>query len=125
MKKIGVTQIVIVDDHVAYREALAQILRGCPDFEVLGLGGSADEAVCLARQFEPDVLLLDLEMPGCGLEAARRLAHSSPTVEVFVLTFSNDPLNRAEAHRAGVRQYLLKGISSRELAEAIRSRGVE
>lgn len=116
-------RIVIVDDCVRYRESLAELLRAVPDIEVLGLGGSADDAVRLAAQLAPDVILVDLDMPGCGIEAARRLAVACPAVNVFILTVSDDPVSRTEARLAGVKRYLLKGLSARQLAEAIRSYG--
>jgi len=114
-------RVVIVDDCVRYRQSLAELLRATPDIEVLGLGGCADDAVRLAAQLAPDVILLDLDMPGGGIEAARRLAVACPAITVFVLTASDDPVSRTEARRAGAKRYLLKGFSARELAEVIRS----
>lgn len=115
------TQVVIVDDYVPYRESLVEYLRATPDIDVLGQGDTASDAVRLALLLAPDVLLLDLDMPGGGLEAARRLAAACPAVRVLVLTVSDDPVCRTEASLAGVAGYLLKGISARALAEAIRA----
>lgn len=113
--------VVIVDDHAPYRESIVAVLGAMPDIAVIGTGGSADDAVRLAIEHAPDLLLLDLDMPGGGVEAAQRLAIACPCTTVFMLTFSDSPHHRAAAHNAGVRKYLLKGISGRELADEIRS----
>ncbi len=115
------TRIVIVDDYPLYREGVAQLLGSAPDTQVVGLGGTADEAARLAADLQPDVLLLDLDMPGGGLNAARAVASCCPAVKVVILTVSRDEDDLSEALEAGARAYVLKGVSGRELAGILRS----
>ncbi len=115
------TRVVIVDDYPLFREGVAQLLRSAPDTQVVGLGGTADEAARLAADLQPDVLLLDLDMPGGGLNAARAIATCCPAVKVIILTVSHNEEDVSEAVQAGAKAYVLKGISGRELTGILRS----
>jgi two-component system, NarL family, nitrate/nitrite response regulator NarL len=115
------TRVVIVDDYPSFRDGVAQVLGSAPDTLVVGLGGTAEEAARLAADLQPDLLLLDLDMPGGGLNAARAIALCCPAVKVVILTVSHDEDDMAEALQAGAKAYVLKGVGGRELAEILRS----
>ena len=101
-------RVLIVDDHPLTREALASLLSSS-EFDVVGQGSDGDEAIRLARQLEPDLVLLDLSMPGVdGLTALPRLREAAPSSEVVVLTASGTEENLLAAIRAGAAGYLLK-----------------
>lgn len=116
----GPIHIVIVDDHALFREGLATLLRDEPDIEVVGLGGSAQDAVRLARDLLPELILLDLDMPGGGLEAARVIASECPFTRVVVLTASEADDHLIAALKTGARAYILKGVAARELLRILR-----
>jgi len=100
--------ILLVDDHPLTRDGLAALLRG-HGFDVVGEAGDGREAIELARQLEPDVILLDLSMPGLnGLDALPRLREQAPSCEIVVLTASGDEANLLAAIRGGAAGYLLK-----------------
>lgn len=113
-------RVLIVDDHSIFRRGLAMALAEAGDLLVCGEGGTADEAVDLAQELQPDVVLLDLSMPGGGLNALRRIHDRQPDLAVAVLTASEDGEDVLEALRHGARGYVLKGVGSRSLIEAVR-----
>ncbi len=113
--------VVIIDDHPLFREAVVQTLSDAPDIEVLGQGASAQDAVQLASDLLPDILLLDLDMPGGGLAAAQSVATCCPVIKIVMLTVSEEEEHLLAALQAGVRAYVLKGISGRELIEILRA----
>ena len=113
--------IVIADDHTLFREGLAGIIDGTEDFEVVGQGGSAQEAVQLARDLLPDIILLDIDMPGSGLEAARIVADELPVTRIVVLTSSEEDDHLIGALKIGARAYILKGVAARELIRILRA----
>jgi NarL family two-component system response regulator LiaR len=113
--------ILIVDDHAVVRHGACAFLEAQPDFAVVGAVGSGGEAVLLAAEWAPDVVLMDLVMPGLdGVQATRRLKLQSPCSQVIVLTSYHDDEHIFPAIRAGALSYLLKDIALPELAEAIR-----
>jgi DNA-binding NarL/FixJ family response regulator len=113
--------VVIADDHTLFREGLAGIIGGTEDFEVVGQGGSMQEAVQLARDLLPDIILLDIDMPGGGLEAARRIAGEMPVTRIVVLTSSEEDDHLIGALKIGARAYILKGVAARELIRILRA----
>lgn len=113
-------RVLIVDDHSIFRRGLAMALAEAGDLQVCGEGGTADEAVALAQELQPDVVLLDLSMPGGGLNALRRIHDRQPDLAVAVLTASEDGEDVLQALRHGARGYVLKGVGSRSLIEAVR-----
>jgi two-component system, NarL family, nitrate/nitrite response regulator NarL len=113
-------RVAIVDDHPIFREGIVQTLRGEPDFDVVGQGASAEEAINLAGASHPDLLLLDLTIPGGGLNAARAIAESAPEVSILILTASEDDDDLRMALDIGVRGYVLKGIGGDELVRTTR-----
>ena len=112
-------RIVLADDHPIFREGLARTLQESGAFEVVGSGGSADDAVALAEAHSPDLALLDISMPGGGIEAARRVRAASPSTRVAMLTVSESDEDVAGALRAGAIGYVLKGISGTELVAVL------
>lgn len=114
-------RILVVDDHPVVREGLAAILATQPDFEVAGEAGSGAEAVLRAASLAPDVVLMDLEMPGVdGVEAIRRLRERDPGVRVVVLTAFDTDERIVAAIRAGAQGYLLKGAPRADIFRAVR-----
>jgi DNA-binding NarL/FixJ family response regulator len=116
----AVTRIVIVDDHAMLRDGLATILDAEDDLEVVGQGGSADEAVKLTKDLAPDIILLDLDMPGGGLNAARVISNEVSNTKIVVLTASEEDNNLINALKIGAHAYILKGVAARELLRILR-----
>ena len=114
------TRILIVDDHPIFRQGLAMVLSEESDLEVCGEGASAAEAVVLVDRLDPDIVLLDLSMPGGGLAALEAIRREHAGVPVAVLTASESPDDVMEVLRAGAQGYILKGIGSQTLIEAVR-----
>ncbi len=112
-------RIAIVDDHPLFREGVAATLNGMPDLEVIGQGGNADQAIQLALDLLPDVLLLDISLPGGGIEATREIVRLCPYVKVIMLTASENEQHVSSALEAGARGYILKGIGVAELVRTI------
>lgn len=108
-------QVVIADDHTLFREGLAGIISGNEDFAVVGQAGTMQEAVRLARDLLPDIILLDIDMPGGGLEAARMIAEDCPVTRIVILTSSEEDDHLIRALKIGARAYILKGVAAREL----------
>jgi two-component system, NarL family, nitrate/nitrite response regulator NarL len=114
-------RIVLVDDHPLFREGVAMTLASEPDIEVLGQGVSADDALRLVKKFLPDIVLLDISMPGGGIEAARKIAVSCPVVKIVMLTVSEQDDVVVTALQAGARGYILKGVGGEELVGIVRA----
>jgi len=114
-------RIAVVDDHPLMRAGVQHTLSLEEDFEVVGLGGSAQEAVEIARSQSPDLMLLDVNMPGGGLSAARDIGAAYPCVRLLFLTVSERMEDVTAALEAGVRGYVLKGIGGPDLIRTIRS----
>ena len=113
--------VVIADDHTLFREGLAGIISGTEDFEVVGQAGTMEEAVQLARDLLPDIILLDIDMPGGGLEAARMVAEELPVTRIVILTSSEEDDHLIHALKIGARAYILKGVAARELIRILRA----
>jgi DNA-binding NarL/FixJ family response regulator len=114
-------RILIADDHPVFRFGLRALLQAEPGMLVAGEATSGDEAVALAQQLDPDVVLMDLNMPGCnGIEATRRILRTHPRVGILVITMFDDDSIFA-AMQAGARGYVLKGAEGDETLRAIRA----
>ena len=113
--------VVIADDHTLFRDGLATILEAEGDIKVVGQGGTAQEAVTLARELLPEIILLDIDMPGGGLEAARSIANDCPVTKIVMLTASEEDDHLITALRVGARAFILKGVAARELIRILRS----
>lgn len=107
--------LVVVDDHALFREGLMTILDAQTDIEVVGEGGTAQDAVRLARDLLPEIILLDIDMPGGGLEAAQTIADECPVTKIVVLTASEEDDHLIKALKIGARAFVLKGVAAREL----------
>jgi DNA-binding NarL/FixJ family response regulator len=115
-------RILVVDDHPLFRDGVTALLNSVADTEVVGTAGDGDAAVREATLTRPDVVLMDLHMPGTsGLEATRRLARATPDAAVLVLSMLDDDESVLAAMRAGARGYVLKGAGQEELLAAIRA----
>lgn len=115
-------RIVVVDDHPIVRQGLVAALEDEPDFQVVGGAGSAEEALALIPRVMPEVLLLDLELPGLsGIEAIPKVLASNPDVRVLVFTAYDSDERVLGAIRSGAKGYLLKGASTADIARAVRA----
>ncbi len=115
-------RVVIADDHPLFREGVAHSLAGEPDLAVVGQASDGEEAVERVTAVTPDILLLDIAMPGQGgIETVRRISATCPTVRTIMLTVSEDQDDLMDALKAGARGYVLKGVSARELANVVRA----
>lgn len=114
-------RVVLVDDHPLFREGVAVTLGSEPDFEVVGQGVNAGDAVRLATELLPDIILLDISMPGGGIEAVRRIALACPVVNIVMLTVSEQDDDVIAALQAGARAYVLKGVGAAELTSIARA----
>ncbi len=113
--------VLLVDDHPVVREGVRGMLAGEPDIEIVAEAGSADEAVVMAGARRPDVILMDLRMPGGdGVEATTRIMDAGSASRVLVLTTYESDTDILRAVEAGAAGYLLKDATRTELAEAIR-----
>jgi DNA-binding NarL/FixJ family response regulator len=114
------TRVLIADDHPLFRDGLTALLTDAPDLELAGAATTGTEAVELARETQPDVVVMDLHMPGLnGIEATRRIVADSPHITVLVLTMFDDDDSIFSALRAGARGYLLKGADGEQIRTAI------
>ena len=117
-------RVLIADDHPLFRDGLRNLIEAAPDAEVVGEAASGADVVERALELQPDVVVMDLHMPGVnGMEATRRIVETSPHIGVLVLTMFEDDDSVFAAMRAGARGYLLKGSDSEETLRALRAVG--
>ena len=114
-------QIVIVDDHPLLRQGVATILKAQRDMKVVGEAGTAEEAIRLAAVLQPDILLLDISIPGSGVSVIEEVARSCPDVKIAILTASEAEDDVTAALRTGARAYIVKGVPPRELVRILRA----
>lgn len=115
-------RVLVVDDHDLFREGIVAVLRAQEGITVAGEAGDGLEALVLAQSLRPDVILLDINMPGMdGIEAARLISRELPESRIVMLTVRDEDERIFEAIRAGASGYLLKTIKGRELAEMVRA----
>jgi two-component system response regulator NreC len=115
------TRVVIADDHAVVRSGLRLVLDAEPGIEVVAEAGDVESAMRAVRGYHPDVLVLDLNMPGePSLEAIPRMVAEAPDTAIVVLTMQQDPAFAREALRAGARGYVLKEAADAELVQAVR-----
>jgi two-component system response regulator NreC len=116
-----VIEIIVVDDHAVVRSGLRMLLEAEDDLAVVGEAGTAREAVFEARARKPNVILLDVVMPGeSGIEAIGKLLHEAPNAKVLMLSMQDDPSYVREAFAAGASGYVLKEAADAEVVAAIR-----
>ncbi len=114
-------RIAVVDDHPMLREGVMHTLGALEDMEIVAEGSTGADAIRIAEEWLPDVMLLDVSLPGGGVESARAIANSCPVVKIAMLTVAQDEETVSSALGAGARGYILKGISGQELADAVRN----
>jgi NarL family two-component system response regulator LiaR len=122
MTKADRIRVVIVDDHAMLRRGLRFFLRGFDDLELVGEAASAQEALALCAEVQPDVVLMDMVMPDTnGADATRIIREASPHIQVIALTSFQDQGLIRKALQSGAIGYLLKNVSAKELVQAIRN----
>lgn len=118
-KSDALIRIAVVDDHPLYRDGVIQTLKMSGRFEIIAEGETAQDAISIARAHAPDVLLLDVGIPGGGIESARTIVQDSPAVKILFLTASEADADVFASLDAGGRGYVLKGIGGSELANMV------
>ncbi|MDG0795144.1 response regulator transcription factor [Cohnella ginsengisoli] len=117
-------RILLADDHPMFCEGLVATLQSVEDFKIAGIASNGEEAVRLAETLQPDLVLMDVSMPGMnGIEAAREINRVSPHIGILMLTMFDDDASVFSAMRAGARGYLLKGAQKPEIVRAITAIG--
>ncbi len=117
MEKISV---LIADDHPMFRKGVRALLQAAPEFEIAGEASTGEEAVAAAIQLQPDLILMDIKMPGVnGIEATRQILRASPHIAILILTMFEDDDSVFSAMRAGARGYVLKGADQDQLLPAM------
>lgn len=115
-------RVLIADDHPLFRDGVRALFGSVPEMELVGEATTGDEAIGLAERFQPDVILMDIKMPGTnGIEATRRILQTSPHIGVLVVTMFEDDDSVFAAMRAGARGYLLKGADQEDILRAVRA----
>ena len=115
-------RVLVADDHRLFRDGLRALLSTAGDAELVGEAETGDEAIALADQLVPDVVLMDIQMPGTnGIAATRRIVSAHPHVGVLVVTMFEDDQSVFAAMRAGARGYVVKGAGYEELLRALRA----
>ncbi len=120
MNPIAPIRVAVADDHPVYRSGLRTLVEENPLMDFAGEAADGDEAIKVCRQQAPDVILMDIRMPGTsGVEATRRIIAEQPTVGVLILTMLEDDTSVFAAMRAGARGYVLKGAAPEEIIRAV------
>ncbi|HMA70322.1 MAG TPA: response regulator transcription factor [Xanthobacteraceae bacterium] len=114
-------RVAVIDDHPLFLEGLVGMLAHTEDVEVVGQGATASDALKIAQDLHPDVILLDVVLPGGGVEAAAAIARTCPKVCIVMLTASEEEHHVSLTLQAGARGYILKGSSSQEIIDAVRA----
>jgi two-component system nitrate/nitrite response regulator NarL len=121
LQREDVIRVAIVDDHPIMRDGLVYTLDREDDFEVVAQGATGEEAIHIAETVLPDLILLDINMPGDGLKAARAISSKCPAVRIVMLTAHDGEHHVVNALRGGASGYIVKGVSSEELIKTVRS----
>jgi len=115
-------RVLIADDHALFREGVHAILKSVPDIEIVGEAGTGQEAITLASDLKPDVILMDIQMPDLnGVEATQQILKTRPDVGIIIVTMLEDDDSLFSAMRAGARGYVLKGADKAEMLKSIRA----
>jgi DNA-binding NarL/FixJ family response regulator len=119
MEKI---RILVADDHTLFRDGLRALFNSLPDTELVGEADSGDAAITQAATLQPDVVLMDIQMPGVnGIEATRRIVRFNPDIAVIIVTMFEDDDSVLAAMRAGARGYVLKGADQAEMLRVVKA----
>ncbi|MFS8979840.1 response regulator transcription factor [Cupriavidus necator] len=115
-------RLIVVDDHPLFRQGVVHSLNASTEFTVVGEAGNGEDALALARELLPDIVLLDISMPGwSGLVTAEKIATACPATAIVLLTASEDQDMLLDAFKAGARAYVLKGVSAQKVQEVLRA----
>jgi len=115
-------RVLIADDHALFREGIHAILKPVHDIEIVGEAGTGEEAITLAYDLKPDVILMDIQMPDLnGVEATQRILKAQPSVGIIIVTMLDDDDSLFSAMRAGAHGYVLKGADKAEMLKSIRA----
>jgi DNA-binding NarL/FixJ family response regulator len=117
-------RILIADDHPLFRKGMRTLLTATPDMEVVGEAATGQEAIELAASLQPEVIIMDLQMPGInGIEATRQILQSGQEIRILVVTLFEDDASVFTAMRVGARGYILKDAKEEEILRAVRAVG--
>jgi DNA-binding NarL/FixJ family response regulator len=120
-ERVDRIRVLLADDHILFREGLTSLIAAQPEFEVVGQASDGLEALIKAHELVPDLILMDIGMPGCdGLEATRRIKQELPAIVVVMLTVRDEEDKIFEAIKSGAQGYLLKDIHSQDMLELLR-----
>ena len=123
-KKLETLRILVAEDHPLFRKGMVSLLSSVPEFEVVGEAATGEEAVARAAELQPDVALMDLQMPNAnGIEATRRILKESPSVRVLIVTLFEDDDSVFLALSVAAGGYVLKDADEEEMVDAIRAVG--
>lgn len=114
-------RVAVVDDHPIFREGVASCLTDMGGYDIVGEGGCCEDAQAIAQQADPDVMLLDISMPGGGLNAVASILERRPAQKIIMLTVSESHSDVAKALQLGAKGYVLKGVGSRALCEILQT----
>ena len=114
-------RVAVVDNHPLFRDAVVAVVDASPEFEVIAQGECGSDAVRIARHECPDILLMDVNMPESGIEAAREITAIRPSVKTVMLTSCDGPEYGAAARAAGACKSIVKGLSAAELMTTLRA----
>jgi DNA-binding NarL/FixJ family response regulator len=117
----GAIRVLVADDNVAFCQGISALLRHVEDVTLVGTAHDADTAVSLAIELQPDVVLMDIEMPGSGYAATARIAPDNPQIGVLMFSMHDEDEAVLAAMRAGARGYLLKGVRQEQILRALRT----
>lgn len=120
--KMENNRLLVADDHALFREGLQALFSATPGIEIVGEAATGEETVALAEKLQPDIILMDINMPGMdGIQATRRILRTNPTIGVIVVTMLEEDASLFSAMRAGARGYVLKGAHHQELLQTVRA----
>lgn len=115
-------RILVADDHALFRDGLRALFSATPGIEMVAEAATGEETIALIEETQPDIVLMDINMPGIGgIEATRQILRASPTIGVIMVTMLEDDASLFSAMRAGARGYVLKGAHHQELLQTIRA----
>lgn len=119
---MDITRIIVADDHTLFRDGLKALFESIPDVEVIGEADTGEATIEKAASLQPDVILMDIQMPDMnGIQATRNIIRTSPHIGVIIVTMFEDDDSVFAAMRAGARGYILKGADQEEMLRAIRA----
>ncbi len=121
-ERVTTVRVLVADDHPVFRDGMCTLLHATPGMEVVGEATTGDEVIARAEQLQPDVILMDVQMPGLnGIEATRRIVQAAPAMRVLIVTMFEDDQTVFAAMRAGARGYVLKDATKDEIRRAIQA----